>query len=211
VITWFNDRGGNGTANGTNNWASGQITLFSGLNVLTVMAEDLAGNVGRSSLTVNYITTDNTGPNLSITNFSDGQIVTTNLITVLGMASDANRGDNGISSVEINGLRASGDTANGSGIANWSCPIILNQGSNNITVVARDNSPNLNSSQQSITINYTSSISPIDLFWQYKANMPIARRSSAIAVYNNQIYVIGGDYRISHYSSFTHSSNISVL
>src|SRR6185369_13766534 len=75
-------------------------------------------------------------------------------ITLSGTASDSGRGNNGISSVTVNGVNASGGTASGSGTANWSRNLTLNQGANNISVVARDNSSNQNSTTNSITVNY---------------------------------------------------------
>ena len=39
-MTWVNDRGGSGTANGTTSWTASGITLQTGVNVLTVTARD---------------------------------------------------------------------------------------------------------------------------------------------------------------------------
>jgi hypothetical protein len=103
---------------------------------------------------VNYQPVDSTGPSLSINSHSNGQTVSNSTITLFGTASDFGQGDNGISSVRVNGVGASGGTASGSGTANWSRTFTLNQGANNITVVARDNSSSQNSTTQSITVNY---------------------------------------------------------
>lgn len=53
-VTWKNDRGGNGTATGTANWQVNGIGLLTGVNVLTISAEDNAGNIGTDALTVTY-------------------------------------------------------------------------------------------------------------------------------------------------------------
>jgi parallel beta-helix repeat protein len=73
---------------------------------------------------------------------------------VSGTASDAGKGDEGISSVTVNGVAANNGTVSGSGTANWNLQVALNQGVNLITVVAKDNSPNHNASQQQVTVNY---------------------------------------------------------
>ena len=103
---------------------------------------------------------DANGPSASITSPSNGQTVTVSPFTVYGTASDAGHGDNGISSVSVNGFRASNDTANGSATANWSLAVALNQGSNPITVIAKDNSSNQNATSLSITVNYQPSSMP---------------------------------------------------
>ena len=99
---------------------------------------------------------DSTGPSLSITSHSNGQTVTTSTITLSGTATDSGRGNNGISSVTVNGVRADNDTTTGSGTASWSRAITLNQGQNTITVIAKDGSSNQNPITQSITVNYQS-------------------------------------------------------
>jgi hypothetical protein len=53
-VTWSNNRGGSGTASGTTSWSKSGITLYSGTNVLTVMAHDAAANTGSDTLTVTY-------------------------------------------------------------------------------------------------------------------------------------------------------------
>jgi hypothetical protein len=100
---------------------------------------------------------DEFGPNLSITSHSNNQTVTTASITLSGTASDAGRGESGISSVTVNGVRANGDTATGSGTANWSINLSLADGSNTITVRARDASPDQNLTQTTLTIVRSSS------------------------------------------------------
>jgi hypothetical protein len=153
-VIWTNDRGGSGTASGTSNWTVTSIPLQPGINLLTVIGRDAAGNVGTTNLTVNFTSsgTDTTGPVLSVTSPSDGQVVTTNSITVSGDASDLGTGASGISSVTINGTRANNDTAAGSGTAAWSLLIPLTPGSNTVTVVARDASPNQNATTRTISV-----------------------------------------------------------
>jgi hypothetical protein len=52
-VTWSNNRGGSGVCSGTTSW-SADITLYPGDNVITVWAEDTAGNTTADVLTVDY-------------------------------------------------------------------------------------------------------------------------------------------------------------
>ncbi|WP_295447635.1 thrombospondin type 3 repeat-containing protein [uncultured Thiodictyon sp.] len=54
AVTWTNDRGGSGIASGTTSWSISGIALVSGINLITVSAQDAAGNVGTDTLTVTY-------------------------------------------------------------------------------------------------------------------------------------------------------------
>ena len=55
LVTWSNDRGGMGTATGTENWAITGIALQLGTNVISVTAYDAAGNGGVATLAVIYV------------------------------------------------------------------------------------------------------------------------------------------------------------
>ena len=70
-----------------------------------------------------------------------------------GTATDSGLGNNGVSSVTVNGVSATGGTASGSGTANWSATITLTPGQNTITAVAYDSLNN--AGQQQITVTYT--------------------------------------------------------
>lgn len=61
-VTWSNNRGGSGTATGTNAWNGGLVTLQEGANVVTVTARDTTGNTSTDVIT---ITRDTTIPALS--------------------------------------------------------------------------------------------------------------------------------------------------
>src|SRR4029453_9545085 len=114
------------------------------------------------SITVTYnpSSPDTTGPAVAITSHTNNQTVTTSPITVSGTASDSGLGNNGIFSVTVNGIAATGGTATGSATANWSQSVTLNPGANTITVVAKDNSTNQNSTTVSITVTYSATQTP---------------------------------------------------
>jgi hypothetical protein len=55
-VTWSNSRGGSGTASGTTNWTVSNITLYCGSdNIITVTAEDAAGNSSTDTLSVDVM------------------------------------------------------------------------------------------------------------------------------------------------------------
>jgi murein DD-endopeptidase MepM/ murein hydrolase activator NlpD len=128
-----------------------------------VLSDDVFGSVGVDSthpITKSLIDScanaggaaDEFGPNLSITSHTDGQTVTTSTVTIAGTASDAGRGESGIASVTVNGIRANGDTASVLNTANWNRSLTLSPGANTITVVATDNAPTPNQTSQTITL-----------------------------------------------------------
>jgi len=121
------------------------------------VAKDASTNQNATSqqITVTYSPVDTQGPSITISSPSDGATVTTSPITVSGTATDSGSGGNGISSVTVNGVSSTGGSATGSGTANWSASVALNQGANTITAVAKDASSAANSTSHSITVTYT--------------------------------------------------------
>ena len=57
-VTWANDRGGRGIANGRENWATGNIVLQQGMNNITITANDMLGNSNNKSIAVNQGSSD---------------------------------------------------------------------------------------------------------------------------------------------------------
>jgi len=111
---------------------------------------DNAGNILSTTITVS----DQFPPNLSITSPIDGTTLSSNHLLINGTASDAGRGESGITSVLINGQQATGAIAANSETANWSIETTLSYGANSLTVVASDGSPFNNKTSQTININY---------------------------------------------------------
>jgi len=108
---------------------------------------------------VPIISSDLTGPSLLVTTHGNGSTVLSPLITISGTATDAGQGDNGVSSVTVNGVPAGGDTTTATGIANWSRSLMLDAGVNTVTIVAKDNSLNHNATTRTITITLILTVS----------------------------------------------------
>ena len=124
--------------NGTHNW--------------TARAYDAAGNVNTSSVVSLTVNIDTTPPALTIISPVNGAVVTSASMPVSGTASDSGLGNNGVSSVTVNGISASGGTASGTATANWSATVTLVSGANTVTVVAKDTLNN--STQKVVTVTY---------------------------------------------------------
>ena len=95
---------------------------------------------------------DTQGPVLNVTSPANGITLNNSTLTVSGNASDSGRGNNGVSSVSVNGVPASGGSAAGANTADWSVDIALAPGQNTITVVAKDSFNN--ATTQQLTVNY---------------------------------------------------------
>src|SRR5439155_19100244 len=94
--------------------------------------------------------TDTAPPLLTLR--TPSQMTSSTWITISGFATDARRGGSGISSITVNGVRASNDTVSASGITTWSRTLALSPGSNTIMVVATDGSPAANASTATVSI-----------------------------------------------------------
>jgi len=149
-VRWSNDRGGSGVCSGTTNWTTGSISLASGANVITITAEDSVGTTGSDVLTVNYDPTDGEAPLVWITSPTSGSTYSTNSasITLSGTASD------NVGVTQVTWSNSAGGSGTCSGMDSWSSgSIALAEGSNVITVTARDAAGN--TSTDVITVTYT--------------------------------------------------------
>ena len=153
-ISWSNNRGGSGTASGTTSWSVGSITLQSGSNVITVTARDAANNLNTDVLTVTYNVADTTNPTVTINSPTTGTSYTASsgTLSLGGTASD----NVGVAQVTWSNSLGGGGTA--SGTTSWSVSsIVLQNGTNTITVTARDAAGN--ASSDTLTVTYTTSTS----------------------------------------------------
>jgi len=150
AVTWANNRGGSGFSSGTTNWSVPSVPLQGGSNVITMTAQDAAGNRGTTVLTVNYTIAEATLPAVTITGpTSAGTYATTSAnVTIAGTASASA----GVTQVTWqNSLTGAFGAATGT--TSWSAGITLLPGSNLITVKAVDAVGN--QATDVLTVTYT--------------------------------------------------------
>ncbi len=134
-VTWANSRGGSGMAIGTTSWMANGIGLQPGTNVLTVTAQDAAGNGTMASLTVTL--SDTMPPTVAITSPTFGATFSTSnpLLALRGSASS----------------RGGGGTATGT--TSWAASGIgLQPGTNVLTVTAHDAVGNTSAASLTVTM-----------------------------------------------------------
>ena len=149
-VTWANSRGGSGTAIGTTSWNASGITLLGGSNIITITARDAAGNTATDTLTVTYNVPDTTAPVATITTPTTLATYTTSStpLSVSGTSSDA------IGVTQITWANDRGGSGTATGTTSWSVTgIVLQSGSNVITITARDAAGN--SGTDTLTVAFT--------------------------------------------------------
>jgi hypothetical protein len=141
LVTWVNDRGGSGTAQGTDVWDTGDIPLKSGLNNITVRAVASDGTAAARFVPVVYSTrpNDTTAPTVTITNPGSTVVSTTAQSIVLkGIASD------NTAVVGVTWFSSTGVSGAATGTTTWqTSPIPLIQGYNSLVVRAFDAAGNM--------------------------------------------------------------------
>jgi hypothetical protein len=149
-VAWTNSRGGSGTASGTTNWTVNGIVLLSGSNVITATASDAAGNSVTDTLTVTYTPPDLTAPTIAISAPTSDATYGTAIGTLnLGGTSSDNVGV-----TQVTWANSRGGSGTASGTTNWTVNgIVLQSGSNIITVMASDLAGN--SGISVLTVTYT--------------------------------------------------------
>jgi hypothetical protein len=151
TVNGISASGGTASGTGTASWNT-TVTLVSGVNTITVVAKDTLNKTTQKVVSVTYNPPETTPPALTIASPLNGAVVTSASLPVSGTASDNGLGNNGISSVTVNGINASGGTASGTGTASWNTTITLVSGVNTITVVAKDMLNN--STQKVVSVTY---------------------------------------------------------
>jgi len=144
-------------------------------NDYTLILTDVAGGATINMLTqTSYTLPDNNLRLLSVTAVHleppllviasplDGAVVNNPNLTISGTATDAGQGDSGVQSVSVNGDPATGGTATGANMANWSFMTTLNPGVNNFTIVATDDGAYNDQATQTITVTYSASDTDAD-------------------------------------------------
>jgi hypothetical protein len=147
-VSWANNRGGSGAASGTSSWGVPSVGLQVGTNVITVTARDAAGNVGTAALTVTHTVPDTTAPAVSITGptASSTYAATSSSFTITGASSDA------VGVTQVSWVNDRGGSGNATGTTTWGASgIVLQSGTNVITVTARDAAANRSTDVLTVT------------------------------------------------------------
>ena len=148
-VGWSNSlTGASGTCTFSDpNWTA-SIQLIPGTNVITIKASDLLGNIGSSTLTVNF-SFETIPPVLAIDpSLLPSFVSPSQLATVFGTASD----DMSVTSVTwVN--KTTGVFGVATGTSTWTTTVPLTTGNNLITVTASDDAGNLTS--QDVTASFS--------------------------------------------------------
>jgi hypothetical protein len=147
-VRWTNSRGGSGTASGTTTWTASGIALQQGANVLTVSAQDAAGNTTAAILTVTLA--DTTPPVITLTSPTTG----TSVAGTLGVTATATD-DIGVAGVQfkLDGVNLGAEDAAAPYSMSWNTTSATN-GSHTLTAVARDAAGNSTTSTAvTVTVN----------------------------------------------------------
>jgi hypothetical protein len=152
LVTWSNAASGaSGTAAGTTSWTA-SIPLVPGGNLLTITAQDAAGNKGTDSITVAWNPADTTPPSAQIGSPTTDTAFSTTA-TPLDLGGTAADGA-GVGSVVWKNA-ANGASGTASGTTAWTASVPLVAGENRITVTASDPTGNVGS--DSITVDFQDS------------------------------------------------------
>ncbi|MBZ5632298.1 MAG: Ig domain-containing protein, partial [Acidobacteriia bacterium] len=155
-VTWTSDRGGSGTAAGTNNWSASSIALQSGSNQITVTARNSAGAQASVAIVVTYTPStspqDTSAPTIAITSPTSSSTFSTssNAINLGGTAS-------AIAGVtQVTWVTSRGASGTATGTTSWTISgLVVPSGSTTVTVTAHDAAGNVAS--RSLNVSYTPS------------------------------------------------------
>jgi hypothetical protein len=152
AVTWANSRGGTGFSSGTTKWSIPSVPLQSGTNVITVTAQDAANNRGTDVLTITYNApvADTTAPTVTITSPTTQSTfnVTSSSLTIGGTSAD------NVGVTQVSWTNDRGGSGMASGTTNWSVSgILLQTGTNVLTVTARDAAGNQGTDVLTVTYN----------------------------------------------------------
>jgi hypothetical protein len=156
AVSWTNDRGGSGSATGTTNWSVASIALQSGTNVITIRANDAAGNQGTDVLTVTYTPADSIAPAVTISTPTTQPTLaaSSSSMTIGGTASD------NVGVTQVTWVNDRGGSGTASGTTSWSVSgITLQTGTNVLTVRARDAAGNQGTDVLTVTYDTSSGTS----------------------------------------------------
>lgn len=155
-ISWESNRGGGGLASGTTSWQIAGIQLASGVNVITVTAEDASGNVAKDAISVTANLPDTTPPAVIITGPKPDRyyVVDGSNIILSGTAAD------GTAVADVSWSNDRGGSGTATGTTTWTANVTLFEGPNVITVTVTDAAGNHGSTSQVITFATADVIAP---------------------------------------------------
>jgi uncharacterized protein (TIGR03437 family) len=148
-VAWVTDHGASGVANGTTSWSTGVIPLPAGSTQITVTASDKAGNKAQRVLAVTTPPQpDTAAQTINITSpTSAGTFSTTGTaISLSGTATD------NVGVTQVTWVASGGGSGIAAGTSSWNASgIVLQSGSNQLTVTARDAAGNQSSAVITVT------------------------------------------------------------
>lgn len=150
-ISWTNDRGGSGTAQGTTQWTIDSVALFAGVNVVTVTANDAYGQSGTTQLEVSFqeIVLDVEPPVVTISSPTAGVAFESeaDALELGGTASD------NVGVVTVSWSTDAGPSGPCEGTTEWTTSLIdLQPGVTVITITAQDAAGNNAIDQLTVTV-----------------------------------------------------------
>ena len=130
-VTWVNSAGGSGTATGSTSWTA-SVPIQLGTNVLTVTAQDAAGNTATASLTVTGVGA--VPPTVAITSPTSSSIysTTSSSLTLGGTAAD------NVGVTQVTWVNSRGGSGTATGTTSWTASVSIQPGANVLTVTAQD-------------------------------------------------------------------------
>ena len=200
-LTWANDRGGSGPVAIASSWTSGGITyvtwsaigivLQSGSNVITITAQDAAGNSSADIITVTYTPPDTIAPTVTIASPTTASTYTTTSLslTLAGTATD----NVGVTQVTwANNRGGSGTTV---GTTSWTAAgIALQSGSNVITITSRDAAGN--SGTDTLTVNCTPPAGAFSVTPSPSTTSVVEGQNNIVASTYSALAVGGGSFTV---------------
>jgi len=170
-VSWVTDRGGSGVATGTTSWSTGGIPLPSGSTQITVTASDKAGNQARRVLAVTTPPQpDTTAPTINITSPTSAATFSTTgtTISLSGTATDS------VGVTQVTWVSSGGGSGLAAGTSSWNASgIVLQSGSNQLTVTARDAAGNQSSAVITVTSTALNPVKPSSVIITSPTSSPV--------------------------------------
>lgn len=138
-VRWVNDRGGSGVCTGTTNWSQLGITLFSGVNIITITAESDLGETNTDVIAITYTPVVPGDPVVTITSpTTDPTYDTgTGFVSMAGTATVATGNILSVTWTIDTGCSGICETVGlGTDSVTWSAEIPLVDGDNIINIIA---------------------------------------------------------------------------